>query len=132
MQINACVQMVDPSGQKFSLKLTSVRLEHNHPLTKHTHSQYPQTRTAYEPEVLSTVDELRKAGAKKKSILAYIHDHSACEPTKKDVHNLVAKLKKEAHTAPTSAKRLKRWMIEFTEEPGNVGRIFVDKVQDKV
>ncbi|ETP52143.1 hypothetical protein F442_02804 [Phytophthora nicotianae P10297] len=131
-QIHACVQVVDPSGLKFALKLTSVQLEHNHPLAKHTYNLYPQTRMAYEPDVLAMVDELRKVGAKKKIILAYIHDHSVCKPTRKDVHNLVDKLKKEAHSAPTRAKRLKRWMIEFTEEPGNIGRIFVDKVQDKL
>ncbi|KUG01940.1 hypothetical protein AM587_10004841 [Phytophthora nicotianae] len=131
-QIHACVQVVDPSGLKFALKLTSVQLEHNHPLAKHTYNLYPQTRMAYEPDVLAMVDELRKVGAKKKIILAYIHDHSVCKPTRKDVHNLVDKLKKEAHSAPTRAKRLKRWMIEFTEEPGNIGRIFVDKIYGQV
>ncbi|ETP30712.1 hypothetical protein F442_20342, partial [Phytophthora nicotianae P10297] len=49
-QINACVQVVDPTGPK----LTSVRLEHNHPLSRHTYNQYPGNRTALKPDVLST------------------------------------------------------------------------------
>ncbi|ETN15025.1 hypothetical protein PPTG_07244 [Phytophthora nicotianae INRA-310] len=117
---------------KVCSKLTSVRLEHNHPLPKHTYNQYPDNRTALERDVQSTVDHLRRAGAKKKNILANIHDNSSCMPTEKDIHNLVNRLKKQEHPAPISAKRLKRWMMEFAEEPGNIGRIFVDNVQDNV
>ncbi|KAG3093055.1 hypothetical protein PI125_g16959 [Phytophthora idaei] len=75
-QINACVQVVNPVDPKFALKVTSVRLEHNHSLSKYTFTQCPQNRTAFKPEVLPIVNELRKAGTKKKSILAYINDHS--------------------------------------------------------
>ncbi|KAG2774498.1 hypothetical protein Pcac1_g14929 [Phytophthora cactorum] len=75
-QINACVQVVNPVGPKFALKVTFVRLEHNHSLSKYTFTQYPQNRTAFKPEVLPIVNELRKAETKKNSILANINDHS--------------------------------------------------------
>ncbi|ETN08659.1 hypothetical protein PPTG_22939 [Phytophthora nicotianae INRA-310] len=130
-QINACVQVQDKSIPTFVLRVTSARLVHNHPLNKRTFYQYPHVRTALEPDVLSTVNELRKAGAKKKRILKYIHDNSEFNPSNQDVHNLVRKLKTQENTANTSAKRLKQWMFEFSEEPGNVGRIFVDSVHNK-
>ncbi|KAE8891900.1 hypothetical protein PF003_g24016 [Phytophthora fragariae] len=63
--------------------------------------------------------------------MRYIQEKSGCVPNNQDVHNLVRKLKKQSDTAPTSAKRLRQWMIEFSAEPGNIGRIFVDKVQKK-
>ncbi|KAI9986782.1 hypothetical protein PInf_025743 [Phytophthora infestans] len=75
--------------------------------------------------------ELVKAGAKKKRILQFIHENSSCYPTSQDVHTLVRKLKKQTHTAQTSAKRLKQWMTEFRQELGNVGGIFVDSIHDK-
>ncbi|ETI55939.1 hypothetical protein F443_01430 [Phytophthora nicotianae P1569] len=130
-QINACVQVQDKSIPTFVLRVTSARLVHNHPLNKRTFYQYPHVRTALEPDVLSTGNELRKAGAKKKRILKYIHDNSEFNPSNQDVHNLVRKLKTQENTANTSAKRLKQWMFEFSEEPGNVGRIFVDSVHNK-
>ncbi|KAF1775111.1 hypothetical protein GQ600_24733 [Phytophthora cactorum] len=112
--------------------VASARLAHNHALSKHTFNQYPHNRTALEPEMVTTVNELRNAGAKKERILKYIFDNSKCNPSNKDVHNLVRKQKKQKDTAITSAKRLKQWMIEVSEEPGNVGRNFVDSVKNTV
>ncbi|KAF1775139.1 hypothetical protein GQ600_9283 [Phytophthora cactorum] len=114
------------------LRVASARLAHNHALSKHTFNQYPHNRTALEPEMVTTVNELRNAGAKKERILKYIFDNSKCNPSNKDVHNLVRKQKKQKDTAITSAKRLKQWMIEVSEEPGNVGRNFVDSVKNTV
>ncbi|KAG3128017.1 hypothetical protein PI124_g21796 [Phytophthora idaei] len=131
-QINACVQVEDESVPTFVLRITTARLVHNHHVNKRTFNQYPHNRNALEPDVVTTVNELRKAGAENKRILKYIHDNYACNPSNQDVHNLVRKLKKKHEsTATTSAKRLKKWMIEFSEGPGNVGRIFVDTVREK-
>ncbi|ETM00505.1 hypothetical protein L917_02780, partial [Phytophthora nicotianae] len=133
VQINACVQVTDSAAAvpTFGLRITAARLEHNHLLSKHSFEHYPHIRTAMEPELAGTVSELVKAGAKKKRILQFIHENSSCNPTSQDVHNLVRKLKKQTHTTQTSAKRLKQWMAEFTDEPGNVGGVFVDSVHDK-
>lgn len=126
------MQVVDGSVPTFAVRITTARLEHNHHLSKHTFLQYPRNRMAIKSDLIETVDELRRAGAKKKSIMRYIQEKSGCVPNNQDVHNLVRKLKKQSDTAPTSAKRLRQWMIEFSAEPGNIGRIFVDKVQKKV
>ncbi|GMF44606.1 unnamed protein product [Phytophthora fragariaefolia] len=82
---------------------------------------------------LQTVNVLRKAGAKKTNILKFITDNSNSNPKPQDVHNLVRKLKtRENDCGPTtSAQRLKKWMAGFGEVPGDVGRIFVDKVDGK-
>ncbi|EEY62489.1 uncharacterized protein PITG_14956 [Phytophthora infestans T30-4] len=133
-QINACVQVTDSAAAvpTFVLRITVARLEHNHPLSRHTFDHYPHSRTAVKSELAGTVSELVKAGAKKKRILQFIHENSSCYPTSQDVHNLVRKLKKQTHTAQTSAKRLRQWMTELTQELGNVGGIFVDSIHDKV
>jgi hypothetical protein len=117
---------VDTDGPKFALRITSARLEHKHRLSKRTFDQYPENRLSLESEVVQTVDQLRKAGAKKKNIMKYIHENSTCNPTNRDVHNLVRNLTKQSDTAQTSSKRLNQWMMEFASEPGNIGRIFVD------
>ncbi|KAG3187619.1 hypothetical protein C6341_g3154 [Phytophthora cactorum] len=114
------------------LRVASARLAHNHALSKHTFNQYPHNRTALEPEMVTTVNELRNAGAKQERILKNIFDNSKCNPSNKDVYNLVRKQKKQKDTATTGAKRLKQWMIEVSEEPGNVGRNFVDSVKNTV
>ncbi|KAG2811181.1 hypothetical protein PC116_g18733 [Phytophthora cactorum] len=121
----------DKPAPTFALRVTSARLVHNHALSKHTFNQYPHNRSALEPEAVTTVNELRKAGAKKKHIIKYIFDNSKCNPSNQDVHNLVQKLKKWEDTATSSAKRIKQWMIEFSEEPGTVRRIFVNSVKNK-
>ncbi|KAE9080927.1 hypothetical protein PF010_g22202 [Phytophthora fragariae] len=132
-QINACVQVVDNDAEvpEFVVRFTTWRLYHNHGLSEYTFRQYPRNRNALESEVLATVDTLRKAGASKKRIQQYIHENSVCTPTNQDVRNLVRRLKKREHTASTSAKRLKQWVQEFSEESGNVAGIFVDSVQNK-
>ncbi|ETL84015.1 hypothetical protein L917_16109 [Phytophthora nicotianae] len=130
VSINACVQVKGGSAPTFVLGITTARLVHNHHINKHKLNQYPHNRIALEPDVVYTVNELRRAGVKK-NILKYIHENSACNPTNQDVHNLVRTLRKRENTSTTSAKRLKKWMIEFSEEPGNVGLIFVDSVHDK-
>ncbi|KUF83326.1 hypothetical protein AM587_10016089 [Phytophthora nicotianae] len=130
-QINACVQVDDAKVPTFILRITSARLVHNHPVNKLTYNQYPHVRTALESDVVGTVNELRKAGAKKKRILKYMHDNTDLNPSTQDVSNLIRRLKAKENTASTSATRLKKWMKEFAKESGNVGRIFVDSVGEK-
>ncbi|KAG3008492.1 hypothetical protein PC116_g13767 [Phytophthora cactorum] len=68
-QINACVHVEDESVPTFVLRIATARLVHNHHLNKHTFNQYQHNRNALEPEVVTTVNELRKAGAKRMRIL---------------------------------------------------------------
>lgn len=116
------------------LKVTKCRLEHNHSLNEYAFKSHPSNRITLDDSALRTVNELRKAGAKKTSILKFIRDNSDSNPKPQDVHNLVSKLKaRENRNGPSSsAKRLKKWMAEFGDNVGNVGRIFVDDVGEKV
>ncbi|KAL3667287.1 hypothetical protein V7S43_007519 [Phytophthora oleae] len=62
---------------------------------------------------------------KEKKLVKYIRDNTKCKVVGRDVHNLVARLKAREAGDNTVAKRLHKWMKEFSEEPGNIGRIFV-------
>ncbi|KAF1786292.1 hypothetical protein GQ600_20229 [Phytophthora cactorum] len=53
--------------------------------------------------MVTTVSELRKAGAKKKRILKCVHDNSACNPCNQDVHNLNVVLTEQAHVLDLTA-----------------------------
>ncbi|OWY92576.1 hypothetical protein PHMEG_00038371 [Phytophthora megakarya] len=61
---------------------------------------------------------LAKSGAKKKRIIQFIHENSKCKPIAHDIHNFVLRLKKQGHTAPTSAKRMKLWMKNLRRSLG--------------
>ncbi|KAI9984337.1 hypothetical protein PInf_005685 [Phytophthora infestans] len=64
----------------------------------------------------------------------HLMKHTDSNPTPKDVQNLVQKLKaREQRDGPSSTdKRLKKWMKQFGDVPGNVGRVFLDDVGGKV
>ncbi|GMF46579.1 unnamed protein product [Phytophthora fragariaefolia] len=133
-QINACVRLI-PGGVEdpvFAVFVTGTTLEHNHALGRVKYAQYASVRTSLTPQVAEEVNELRKAGAKKKSIHDYILEHTDRKMLIRDVHNLVRKLKDRDHSVPNSAKRLKSWMIEFCEDPGNVGPFFVELQEQNV
>ncbi|KAI9998187.1 hypothetical protein PInf_002522 [Phytophthora infestans] len=133
-QINACVRVINNKSDdpKFALCVTTAKLAHNHRLDRMTHQQYASVRTAPSTRVVDTVDILSKAGAKKKRILEYILENADNSVEIRDVHNLVRKLKERETAGTTSKVRLKTWLTEFREEPGNIGRIFVDNRGDKV
>ncbi|GMF57042.1 unnamed protein product [Phytophthora fragariaefolia] len=127
-QINACVRLVAKEPQKFAVCVTKTMVLHNHRMGQRTYKQYASNRLSVGDEVLSTVNVLRKAGAKAKSILKFIVEHS---DSSRDVHNLVHALKLREQGTSTRAQRLKTWMMEFCEVPGNIGRIFVDSSSGK-
>ncbi|KAE9030270.1 hypothetical protein PF011_g684 [Phytophthora fragariae] len=133
-KISACVQKVKGDSNAVEINMTRWCLEHNHRLAEFDYLQHPSNRISMDDETMGTVDELRKAGAKSTSILRFITDNSDSNPKPQDVQNLVRRLKlrEEGKGPSNSGKRLKKWMAEFGEQPGNVGRIFVDTVNDKV
>ncbi|GMF23179.1 unnamed protein product [Phytophthora fragariaefolia] len=128
------VTSVDKQNKTFAVRITKCKLEHNHSLTEVGFKSHPLNRISLDASGLKTVDELRKAGAKKISLLKFIKDNSSSNPMAQDVQNLVRKLKagENEQGRSSSAKRLKKWMTDFGEIPGNVGRIFVDDVAGKV
>ncbi|ETL28829.1 hypothetical protein F441_22125 [Phytophthora nicotianae CJ01A1] len=52
--------------------------------------------------MVEAVDVLRKAGAKKKSILQFLLANSDCSMTIRDVHNPIHRLKRQEHAGATS------------------------------
>lgn len=126
------MRVIDISEPTFAVCVIKFTLVHNHDLDKHIYQQYPANRMTLDRDVIDTVNILRKAGAKKKNIYRYIVENSNSNPTTWDVYNLVRKLKVREEASSTTATRLKKWIVEFCEEPGNVGRIFVDRADGKV
>ncbi|OWY97924.1 hypothetical protein PHMEG_00031430 [Phytophthora megakarya] len=72
--ITTCCRVVDKREPEFVLCITASRLERNHRLTESTFDQYQHIRTALEPDVVPTVNELQKAGAKKTNIMKCFHE----------------------------------------------------------
>ncbi|GMF59824.1 unnamed protein product [Phytophthora fragariaefolia] len=77
-QINASARLVhggveDPG---FAVFITDTTLEHNHTRGSVNYEQYASVRTSLTLQVTEAVNELRKAGAKKKNIHDYILEHT--------------------------------------------------------
>ncbi|KAG6946219.1 hypothetical protein JG688_00016159, partial [Phytophthora aleatoria] len=104
---DACVREEDKTAHRFAVCITKMN---NHLVDPNTYQQYPANRIAVGETVLQT----------------YITENSNCQPTIRDVHNLVRALKIKSTESTTSAQRLKTWMIDFSGETGKVGRIFVE------
>ncbi|ETP16413.1 hypothetical protein F441_08972 [Phytophthora nicotianae CJ01A1] len=119
-QINLCVQEINKNTHTFALMITKCRLEHNHTLNEYAFKSHSSKRVSLDDTALKTVEELRKAGAKKTSILKFIKDNSNSNPTPQDVRNLVRKLKaSENGSGPSSsAKRLKKLFAERVDTIG--------------
>ncbi|KAE9246814.1 hypothetical protein PF004_g4616 [Phytophthora fragariae] len=105
-----CVTNKKSDYQVFALCVTRAELPHLYKLDPTTYQYYASVRTSLPARVVDTVDILRKAGAKKKRIL---------------------ELKEREAAGTTSKERMKTWLKEFSEEPGNIGRIFVEKRADR-
>ncbi|KAE9355363.1 hypothetical protein PR003_g2887 [Phytophthora rubi] len=74
--INACVQAVDKANKTIAIKITKCCLEHKHNLSEYVFKGHSSKRMSLDETTLKTVDELRKAGAKKSSVLKFIADNS--------------------------------------------------------
>eukprot|EP00644_Phytophthora_capsici_P006444 jgi/Phyca11/127102/e_gw1.66.252.1 len=107
-------------------------LEHNHDLNVKLFNYYPKTHLALPAKVIETVNVLQQAGAKKKTIHQYILENSNYLPTSRDVHNLVRTLKTNKFGNTTRVERLKIWLKDFSEQPGNIARNFTDMESGKV
>ncbi|OWZ01633.1 LOW QUALITY PROTEIN: hypothetical protein PHMEG_00026943 [Phytophthora megakarya] len=129
--LNVCVREVNNSPSKFAVCVTKTFLTHNHRLGSRIYKQYPANRMSVDVSTMSTVDSLRKAGAKAKSILKFLVENTNRNPALKDVQNLIQTLKKRERGSTSCAHRLKDWMRQFCGESGNVGHIFVQRALNK-
>ncbi|KAG1698152.1 hypothetical protein DVH05_015142 [Phytophthora capsici] len=133
-QINACVRLVDKAKHKFAVCITKCNPVHNHVVNRQTFYRFSSIHKVLDDDVVESVDMLRKAGAKHKNIMKFIIESTDANPSIQDVRNMVRSLKQSENVrgSRNSAKRLKTWMQEFCEAPGNIGRIFVETMQTKV
>ncbi|EGZ08623.1 hypothetical protein PHYSODRAFT_525891, partial [Phytophthora sojae] len=74
---------------------------------------------------------LQKVGAKKKTIHQYILENCDRLPSIRDVHNLLRTLKTKEFDNTTRVQRLKKCMTDFSEQPGNIARIFTEVINGK-
>ncbi|KAL3656798.1 hypothetical protein V7S43_018255 [Phytophthora oleae] len=131
LQINLCVRCCGTNNE-FILCVTKTTFVHNHTLSLPTFQHYPSTRLSILVDVVQTVNVLQRAGVKSKKLVKYIRDNTKCKVVGLDVHNLVARLKAREAGDNTFAEGLHKWMKEFSEEPGNIGRIFVSTENEQV
>ncbi|GMF62030.1 unnamed protein product [Phytophthora fragariaefolia] len=106
-------------NKTFAVRITQCKLEHNHSLTEYGFKSHPSNRIPLDVSGSKTVDELRKAGAKKVSILKFVKDNSSSNPMAQGVQNLVRKAGENEQVRSSSAKCLTKWMTDFGEIPRN-------------
>ncbi|KAG2515059.1 hypothetical protein JM18_008246 [Phytophthora kernoviae] len=104
-------------ADNWQVVVTQHVVTHNHSLDAKTYMSYPQNRRVDDPEVLETVNTLRKAGVKQSKIRSYLTEKAPNKPmTKSDVHNLLTKLKDDANfTAKLNATA--QWSTVSTTVP---------------
>lgn len=99
---------------------------HNHDVAKEIFYQYHEQRRVEDPSVLRTVNVLRSAGTKRKKILQYIVENTAVSPTMVDIHNMMAKMKKDQYVGEGAGQRLKTLLEDFAEVQGNSVLVYAD------
>ncbi|OWY99423.1 hypothetical protein PHMEG_00029572 [Phytophthora megakarya] len=81
---------------------------------------------------LTTVDMLRKDGLSRRKILRFIWDNASCEPDMVDVHNLLAKLKREEDAGTTYSDSVAETLDRFCyKDPFVVAHIDIDRQREK-
>ncbi|POM69320.1 Hypothetical protein PHPALM_14399, partial [Phytophthora palmivora] len=119
-QINACVR--EAGGRKVCI--TKQKTGHNHAVGEEVYQHYHEARTVSDDEVLATVQTLHRAGASRKRILEYITENTNVQPSMKDVHNLVDRLKRESYVFPSVEERIRVILEDFATQPGNLARVY--------
>ncbi|GMF35011.1 unnamed protein product [Phytophthora fragariaefolia] len=87
---------------------------------------------AKESSELEDVNTLRRIGVARKKILKYIWDKTDSEPCMVDVHNLLAKLKREEEAGTTVSERLSETFHQFCEnEKYGVAHVDIERVNNE-
>lgn len=97
--MNACVKLTD---RGWKVQITKHVAKHNHAVERDVFALYPENRRVTDPDVLRTVNVLRRVGTDPQKILQYIHEDTSARPTLDDVVNLLAKMKKDADERKSS------------------------------
>lgn len=126
LQINACVRL---SGD-WAVCITKQVTTHNHDVDPVAYQTYHEARQVSDDEVVDGVRVLHRGGANRKRILEYIVENSSVQPEMKDVHNLLARLKRESYVFPTMEERINSILEDFTSEKGNLARVYTNQAVD--
>ncbi|KAE9204959.1 hypothetical protein PF004_g17695 [Phytophthora fragariae] len=111
------------SGWYVALKASG---HHNHPVTKHQWFNYAESRKITDEGLTRDAEEMHKAGAHTKGILAYMRERSGKIVSLRDVHNMIQSFKREQRAGLTDAERALAILDEFcAESTGNVAEIMV-------
>ncbi|ETP52784.1 hypothetical protein F442_02249 [Phytophthora nicotianae P10297] len=121
LQINACVRQT--TSTTWEVYGTKQIAEHNHDVGSDVYQTYHEARQVSDEDVVSTVRVLHRCGANRKRILEYIMENSTVEPTMKDEHNFVQRLKKESYNYPTMETRIEHILSDFSDVKGNLSRL---------
>ncbi|RLN48321.1 hypothetical protein BBJ28_00008918 [Nothophytophthora sp. Chile5] len=92
-QITAVLRRDETSGQCF-VHVSSHRTRHNHALSDGLYRKHPRVRKITDPSVLRTVQALHRAGVKAAKILEYVRENTDKQVVPKDVHNLLAAMRR--------------------------------------
>ncbi|POM74259.1 Hypothetical protein PHPALM_8812 [Phytophthora palmivora] len=103
-------------GESYFLKVSVHETEHNHRLGRDSYKRLPSNRLQLPVAELATVNMLRKVGLSRKKILKYIWDNTDSEPDIVDIHNLIAKLKRDDKAGTTVSDRLAETLDRFCEK----------------
>ena len=107
--------------------VTAHILRHSHEISKEIYEDYPEVRKTKNKSMLKTVEAMHAHGTPRKGILEYMTKNSTIAPTMKDVHNLLAQMKKARYGEfPSVEARVKLFLSDFCAVTGNVGRVFAD------
>ncbi|KAF4032103.1 hypothetical protein GN244_ATG16027 [Phytophthora infestans] len=83
--------------------VSSHTTRHNHALSDGQYRRHPMIRRITDPGVLRTVHTLQKANVEPSKILKYVREHTDKEVRMKDVHNMLASLRKSPPQPPPSS-----------------------------
>ncbi|RLN48322.1 hypothetical protein BBJ28_00008917 [Nothophytophthora sp. Chile5] len=100
-QITAVLRRDYTSGQCF-VYVSSHRTRHNHTLSDGQYRKHPHVRKITDPSVLRTVQALQRAGVQPTKILEYVRESTDKQVVPKDVHNLLAAMRKGSPLPPLS------------------------------
>jgi hypothetical protein len=94
LQITLVLRRDYTSGKCF-VHVSSHTTRHNHALSDGLYRRHPMVRRVTDPNVLRTVNTLQKANVEPAKILKYVREHTDKEVRMKDVHNMLAQLRRK-------------------------------------
>ncbi|KAE8968249.1 hypothetical protein PR001_g27853 [Phytophthora rubi] len=96
---------------------------HNHLRSAELYRYYSENRRITDPDVLLVVQKMDKAGSSAKGILQHLREETGKSMELRDVHNLIASIKRESRGGKTDDERSVELLREFCQTNGNSAAI---------